>query len=85
MVAEICGRSGLDEIELARLHGGVTGYMIDAVESGRQSLQPLMLAYAFDSFAVGGALTFASRGGAVGDRGRSRTAWSPPAASRWSR
>ena len=48
-----------------RLYGGVTGYMIDAVESGRQSLQPLMLAYAFDSFAVGDALTFASRGGAA--------------------
>ena len=34
VVAEICGRSGLDEIELARLYGGVTGYMIDAVEIG---------------------------------------------------
>jgi hypothetical protein len=62
VVAEICGRSGLEEIDLGRLHGGVTGYMVDAVETGRQSLQPLMLAFAFDSFAVGGALVFASRG-----------------------
>ncbi|WP_297975114.1 glycoside hydrolase TIM-barrel-like domain-containing protein, partial [uncultured Amaricoccus sp.] len=63
VVAEICQRSGVGETDLSRLHGGVTGYMIESVESGRQSLQPLMLAYGFDSFAVGGALTFASRGG----------------------
>ena len=50
-----------------RLHGSVTGYLIDSVESGRQSLQPLMLAYAFDSLAVDGLLAFASRsGGASG-------------------
>ena len=65
VVAEVCVRCGLGEIELGRLHGGVAGYMIEAVETGRQSLQPLMLAYAFDSFAVDGALTFASRGGAT--------------------
>jgi hypothetical protein len=65
VVAEICQRAGVDEIDLARLHGGVAGYAIEAVETGRQSLQPLMLAYAFDSFAVGEALTFASRGGSA--------------------
>ena len=62
VVAEICQRSGLDAMDLARLHGGVAGYTIDAVETGRQSLQPLMLAYAFDSFTVDGALAFANRG-----------------------
>ena len=70
VVAEICDRCDLTAIDVGRLHGGVTGYAIEAVESGRQSLQPLMLAYGFDSFAVDGALAFASRGGrgGVGDR-----------------
>jgi hypothetical protein len=62
VVAEICDRCDLREVELRRLHGGVTGYAIEGVESGRQSLQPLMLAYGFDSFAVDGALAFATRG-----------------------
>ena len=48
----------------------VTGYTIEAVESARQSLQPLMLAYGFDSFAAEGRLAFANRGGP--DRGRDR-------------
>ena len=65
VVAEICGRCDLTAIDVGRLHGGVTGYAIEAMESGRQSLQPLMLAYAFDSFAIDGALAFASRGGAA--------------------
>jgi hypothetical protein len=65
VVGEICARSGLADIEVGRLHGAVTGYPIEAVESGRQSLQPLMLGYAFDSFAVDGRLAFASRGGAA--------------------
>ena len=46
VVAEICARCDLTAIDVGRLHGGVTGYAIEAVESGRQSLQPLMLAYA---------------------------------------
>ncbi len=62
VVAEICVRAGLGELDLRRLHGAVTGYAIEALETGRQSLQPLMLAYAFDSFAIGDKLTFANRG-----------------------
>ena len=44
------------------LYGRVTGYMIGAIETARQSLQPLMLTYGFDSFTTEGAVTFASRG-----------------------
>ena len=65
VVAEICARCGLTAIEVGGLYGAVTGYAIEAIESGRQSLQPLMLAYGFDSFAVDGKLAFASRGGAA--------------------
>ncbi|MFT3973801.1 MAG: glycoside hydrolase/phage tail family protein [Amaricoccus sp.] len=62
VVAEICARSGVDAIDVSRLYGAVTGYLIEAVESGRQSLQPLIVAHGFDSFAVGESMTFASRG-----------------------
>ena len=56
---------GVGALDLTELHGGVTGYLIEGLESGRQSLQPLMLAYAFDSFSIGGVLHFANRPGAV--------------------
>ncbi len=65
VVAEICTRSGVEEIDVSRLHGSVTGYLVDAVESGRQSLQPLIVAHGFDSYAVGETMTFASRGAVV--------------------
>ncbi len=65
VVAEVCRRSGLEAIDVTGLHGAVTGYTITSVESGRQSLQPLMLAYAFDSRAEGEVLAFRSRSGAT--------------------
>jgi hypothetical protein len=65
VVGEICVRSGLNDFDVRRLYGGVAGYMIEALETGRQSLQPLMVAYAFDSFAVDGELAFANRGSTV--------------------
>ncbi len=63
----------------------MTGYLIEAVETGRQSLQPLMLAYAFDSFAVDGALAFAKPRRRRWSARSRRTAASRRAASRWSR
>ncbi len=65
VVAEISRRGGLAGIDVAKLHGSVVGYTISAVETGRQSLQPLMLAHAFDSRAEGEVLAFHSRGGPV--------------------
>jgi hypothetical protein len=84
VVAQICRRCGLEEIDVARLHGAVKGYAIEAVETGRQSLQPLMLAYGFDSFPVDGRLVFANRGGSVVrevDRGRCAVVGSEPVVS----
>ena len=63
VVAEISNRCGLEDIDVSRLYGALTGYSVEAVESGRQSLQPLMLAYAFDSHATDADLGFTSRGG----------------------
>jgi hypothetical protein len=65
VVAEICARSELPDVALGALHGGVTGYTIGAVESGRQSLQPLMLACGFDGHTADGNLAFANRGGRI--------------------
>lgn len=65
VVAEISVRSGVEAVDVSRLHGQVTGYMIESIESGRQSLQPLIVAYGFDSFAVGETMRFASRGSSV--------------------
>jgi hypothetical protein len=63
VVVQIAERCGFGSMDVEHLHGAVTGYQIEGVESGRQSLQPLMLAYAFDSVAVGETLAFANRGG----------------------
>jgi len=65
VVAEVCRRSGIAAADVSKLHGPVTGYVIESVESGRQSLQPLIVAHGFDSFAVGETMRFASRRGDV--------------------
>lgn len=62
VVTEICLRSGIETVDVSRLYGAVTGYLIESVESGRQSLQPLIVTHAFDSYVVGDTLCFASRG-----------------------
>jgi hypothetical protein len=62
VVAEVCARAGLREVDLDGLHGLVTGYCLQSVEDGRQSLQPLMLIHGFDSFGRDGKVAFASRG-----------------------
>lgn len=65
VVAEICGRAEVSEIDVVALDGGVTGYLVSAIESARQSLQPLMLSYAFDSFSSLGRVAFSSRGSRI--------------------
>jgi hypothetical protein len=65
VVAEICARAGADDVDVAALHGAVTGYQIGGVESARQSLQPLMLVYGFDSYSIEGRVVFAAKNGRV--------------------
>jgi hypothetical protein len=65
IASEICARAEVQDIELSGLHGLVTGYALKSVEEARQSLQPLMLSYGFDSFSREGKIAFASRGGRV--------------------
>ncbi|MGO4915425.1 baseplate multidomain protein megatron [Pseudogemmobacter sp. W21_MBD1_M6] len=63
VVAEICGRSGVADYDVSKLHGLVRGYVVDDVSSGRAALQPLMLAYGFDAVERDGKLVFSSRTG----------------------
>jgi hypothetical protein len=65
VVAEICGRSGAGNVTVSDLDGTVTGFSLGTVETARQSLQPLMLAYGFDSFATDVTIAFVHRGGGV--------------------
>jgi hypothetical protein len=63
VVADICLHAGVDELDCASLFGVVNGYSIDAPQTARQSLQPLMLAYGFDAFETDGAVRFRMRTG----------------------
>jgi hypothetical protein len=63
VVAEICARSGVSEINVAGLFGAVDGYVIERNSTARDALQPLMLAYGFDAFESGGKVVFRMRGG----------------------
>ncbi|PZQ51636.1 MAG: host specificity protein [Rhodovulum sulfidophilum] len=62
VVADLVGPAS-ERLGLSGLHGALTGYSVDAVESARQSLQPLMLVHGFDGYAEAGDLVFASRDG----------------------
>lgn len=65
VVAEISERSGLTGINVSDLHGQLTGYTLDAIASGRQAIQPLMVSYGFDGFAFDGNVVFRNRSGRV--------------------
>ncbi len=47
VVAAICAEAGV-AVDVDGLHGVVPGYLVEATQTARQSLQPLMLAYGFD-------------------------------------
>jgi hypothetical protein len=65
LVREICRRGGLpdSEIDVARLAATVPGYLIDALESARGSIEPLARFYGFDAVESDGAIRFVPRGG----------------------
>ncbi len=62
IVSDCCVRSGLQRVETKNLHGSVVGYAINEPETTRQTLQPLMLAFAFDCFSIEHEVAFRSRG-----------------------
>ncbi|MBP9049182.1 MAG: glycoside hydrolase TIM-barrel-like domain-containing protein, partial [Tabrizicola sp.] len=63
VVAELCDRSGVTELDTSRLFGVVRGYAVDQVQSARASLQPLCLGYSADVAERDGLLRFSLRTG----------------------
>ena len=62
VVAAILKDYGFTAFSVANLTGLVEGFVIDSVMSARAALQPLELAYFFDSYESGDTLMFAQRG-----------------------
>ena len=65
VVAEICQRSGVGDIDVTRLDGIVRGFVPDGVGAARAALQPLMLAHGFEAVEREGRLMFRLRGTGV--------------------
>jgi len=62
-VAEICARSGVDDIDVSALYGYLRGYVVSDVDGARAALQPLMLAFGFEAVEREGRLIFSNRTG----------------------
>jgi hypothetical protein len=65
VVAELCERPGLTDLDLTQLHGCVTGYIVNGVETARQSIQPLVLAFGLEGHGNERGLVVASPRGRV--------------------
>ncbi|MEM7440178.1 MAG: glycoside hydrolase TIM-barrel-like domain-containing protein [Pseudomonadota bacterium] len=61
IVAEICEISGQENFDVSDLLGITRGTVIQSVQTGRQSLQPLMLTYDFTASEATGDLRFFSK------------------------
>lgn len=68
LVARILLDGGFEDFDASGLFGTVPGYVVDRVMSAREALQPLELAYFFDSVESGGKIVFRHRG--ASDSGR---------------
>lgn len=63
VVREICGRCGAAALDTSALYGVVRGYAVDQIQSGRGSLQPLLMGYSAEVAERDGLLRFALRDG----------------------
>ena len=63
IVSEIAERANFSDYDVSQLYGAVHGYLIQGIETPRQSLQPLMLSHAFDGLEYGGVCSFKNRVG----------------------
>ncbi len=67
VVGELCRDAGVGDVDTRALFGMVRGYLRKDVESARATLQPLMLAHAFDAYEDQGRVVFRSRRGRADD------------------
>ena len=63
VVAEICLRAGVHDVDVSELYGLVRGYSITDVGSARSALQPLLLAFGIEAIERDGRLKFFNRDG----------------------
>ncbi len=63
VVAEICELAGISDYDVSELWGVVRGFAATGDDTGRATLQPLMLAFGFDVIERNGKLIFRSRDG----------------------
>lgn len=63
VLQEICASSAGEVANVDRAYGVVRGYSVDQIQTGRASLQPLLLAYATEAVERDGSLTFFNRDG----------------------
>ena len=63
LVREACARAGVSAVAVEGLHGLVEGFHVEATETVRETLQPLMLAHGFDAFEAEGRIRFVTRTG----------------------
>ena len=61
-VLDITRAQDFDAVDVERLSGVVAGYVIDQIMSAREALQPLELAYFFDTIESEGRIVFRHRG-----------------------
>ncbi|PZX46235.1 putative tail protein [Roseinatronobacter thiooxidans] len=63
VIAEICARAGLADVDTRRVHGVVRGFAMPSTEAPRAMLQALMLAYGVEAVEREGRLIFQMRNG----------------------
>ena len=63
VVSQLAEEAGVQSYDVSNLYGSVSGFLIDGPQSARQSLEPLMLAHAFDARETGSGLEFRNRSG----------------------
>ena len=61
VIAEICARSGVADVDVSNVYGFVRGYRQNGDESAREALQPLLLAASIDVVEKNGMLVFSNR------------------------
>lgn len=58
LISEICEISGVTHYDVSAITGRLAGYAIRDIETGRQSLQSLMMAYGINAYEEGGVIIF---------------------------
>ncbi|WP_176440294.1 baseplate megatron protein TIM-barrel domain-containing protein [Boseongicola aestuarii] len=61
VVAEVCAKAGVSDVDVSELYGFVRGYRLNGDEDARSALQPLLLASGVDAVERDGRLVFKNR------------------------